>query len=270
MIWAAANWLNCLMGSEDVCTPLPPSRGLIWQDFGQLTPSFSTPRRFQLLVKNCPESGLVLFSVLFFSESCSYRHSFSASKCGVSQKSVMSTAVHSPLRAVLSLPFRRWLREAPLQAAQGKALPEGLRAPAQTSRAKVNLLINTRHWITLRIIQGNLQNVGGRERGRIKLGGENWLALMFEKNRWGRRKRLPAPKINRGLGLPEGGSSNLIKIKPAGICSNWCKTCGQHKINVRGKKIKMKIKNWKNLLIPYTGLAASKTPQDNVVAIHLH
>lgn len=187
------------------------------------------------------------FVLLCFSVRAAITDTVSQPPNAVSHRNaVMSTAAYSPLRAVLSFPFRHWLHEAPSQGALRKALPEGLRAAARTSRAKVNVLINTRHWVTLRIIQGNLQNVGGRERGRIKLGEANWLALMFEESRWGRRKRSPAPRINRGLGLPKGGRSNLIKIKPAGICSNWCKTCGQHKIIVRGKEKK----NRKNFLIP--------------------
>lgn len=64
-----------------------------------------------------------------------------------------------------------------------------------------------------------MQNIGGRERGRIKLGGVNWLTLMSEESRWGSeagRRALPAPKINRGLGLSGGGSSNLIKLNQLG------------------------------------------------------
>lgn len=58
------------------------------------------------------------------------------------------------------------------------------------------------HWVTLRRTQGNLQNIGGREKGSIKLGGANWLALISEESRWGRRKRfpsLPDSKINKRL-----------------------------------------------------------------------
>lgn len=233
------------MGPEDCLYSSTPKQRADLTRFWPADPlSSSTPRRFQLQVKNCPESWLVVifFVLLCFSVRAAITDTVSQPpNAGSHRNAVMNTAAYSPLRAVLSFPFRHWLHEAPSQGALGKALPEGLRAAARTSRAKVNVLINTRHWVTLRIIQGNLQNVGGRERGRIKLGEANWLALMFEESRWGRRKRSPAPRINRGLGLPKGGRSNLIKIKPAGICSNWCKTCGQHKIIVRGKEKKKKI-----------------------------